>query len=220
MLFPNRCPCCGKVITWEKLLCEVCKSSLLYLPEESWLSEFQLTGGGECAFDYAAAAFYYEGAARNGVLKMKKGHGKHFAQFGSEVIANKLENDCISADVITSVPMSRRKKALRGCNQAEYISHALSRIMDIPCDNKLLKRKHTRKAQHDLAAADRKALADSAYHATKKHQSIAGKNVILCDDIFTSGATMNKCAKLLKDEGAKNVFCVSLCRTENKHGKN
>lgn len=217
MLFPNRCPCCGKVIKWDKLICEKCTGALPFLDDTPWQIRFPSdVEGDKIFFDYAVAAFSYESPAVEGIYSLKSGHGVNFARLAADILCDKLENDEISADIVTCVPMASVKKRSRGYNQAEILAKYISRKIDIPCDFKLLKRKAVSLEQHTLNAKERHSLAGRIYSLNAAHADISGKTVLLCDDVFTTGATMNKCAELLKSAGVKKVFCVSICCTEKK----
>lgn len=217
MLFPNRCPCCKKVISWDVQVCEQCRSTLPYLDETPWQLRYpDGVGGDKILFDYAVSAFSYESPAVEGIYCLKGGRGTNFARFSVGIICDKLENDGITADIITCVPMAKKKKKYRGYNQAEVIAGYLSRSTGIECDFKLLKRKPVSLEQHTLNASERHRLADEIYYINSEHCDISGKSIIICDDVFTTGATMNKCAGLLKSIGAKAVYCATICCTEKK----
>lgn len=219
MLFPNRCPCCGRIIKWDKLICGKCLDSLPFLDDTPWQVRFPSdVSGDDIFFDYAAAVFAYESPAVEGIYCLKSGHGVNFARFAADILCHKLENDGIAADIITCVPMAAGKKRSRGYNQAEILAKYISRKTDIPCDFRLLKRKAVSLEQHTLNAGERHSLAGRIYSLNGAHGDIKGKTVLLCDDVFTTGATMNKCAELLKGAGADKVFCVSICCTEKKLG--
>lgn len=218
MLFPNRCPCCGRVIQWDKLLCRSCMDELPYLDDTPWQLRYSdKTGSSVMMFDYAVSAFAYESPAIEGIYSLKNGYGMNFAEYACKILCDKLENDGMcKADMITAVPMSRRKRLARGYNQAEVISEYLEKALDIPSDFSLLKRTKASLEQHTLHSAQRREFADRIYYIAPKANDIKDKTVIICDDVFTTGATMNKCAGLLKEMGAAKVYCVSICCTEKK----
>lgn len=110
--------------------------------------------------------------------------------------------------------MNAKKVRRRGYNQAQVFAEYLSKNMDIKTDFVLLKRRSTSTEQHTLAKKERLAAAENAYFVSPKAADLSGKRVILCDDIFTSGATVNKCAALLKELGAKSVSVATICRTD------
>lgn len=218
MIFPNRCPCCSRVITWDRLLCEACKSGLPFLDDTPWQIRYpEKTGENPVLFDYAVSAFSYEDIAVKGIYALKNGHGTNFAQYACDVLCDKLENDGMSkADIVTAVPMSRRKKLSRGYNQAEIIAKYLAGNLGLATDFKLLKRTSDSLEQHRLNSRQRHEFAERIYYKNPKGAGLKNKTVIICDDVFTTGATMNKCSAILKEMGAEKVYCVSICCTDKK----
>ncbi|WP_124098486.1 phosphoribosyltransferase family protein [Ruminococcus sp. Marseille-P6503] len=216
MIFPNRCPCCGRVISWDGLLCEACKSCLPFLDDTPWQVRYSEKAGEKAfSFDYAVSAFSYEDIAVKGIYALKDGNGTNFAQYACGILCDKLENDGMDqADIVTAVPMSRRKKLSRGYNQAEIIARYLAGELGAATDFRLLKRTSDSLEQHSLNSRQRHEFAERIYYKNPKSGSIKGKTVILCDDVFTTGATMNKCSEILKEMGAEKVYCVSLCCTD------
>lgn len=217
IFYPNRCPSCGKVIAWNMRLCDDCLDVLPYIENYPWQSLYPHEINGEApAFDYANSLFWYEGTAQNAVLTLKSGSGKGFAEFAAERIVLKLESDGIALspdDIVTAVPMSRRRRLERGYNQAELFADNIAEILKVKADFKLLHRRYSKLAQHELGRAERLAAADEQYCIKDKSVKLDGKNVLLCDDIFTSGATVDKCSALLKEMGADKVYAVTVCRT-------
>ncbi len=218
IFFPNRCPCCGKVIVWDRLLCEDCKSNLPFLDDTPWQMRYaEKAGESPFVFDYAVSAFAYEDIAVDGIYALKNGIGANFAEYAGEILCDKLENDGKSrVDIVTAVPMSRRKKNARGYNQAELLAKHIAKALDLQTDFKILKRTSDSLEQHKLDSRQRHEFAQKIYYKNPKSAPIKDKAVILCDDVFTTGATMNKCSSILKDMGAKEVYCVSICCTDKK----
>lgn len=215
ILYPMRCPCCDKVIAWNQVICGNCESDLPYIREMPWQALFPAKiNGKEPSFDYANALFWYKDGAKNAVLALKKRNAVKFAKYSAERLVLKLEDDELGkTDIITAVPMHRKKVRSRGYNQAEIFAEYLAAEMKLPCNFDLLKRKRSDFEQHSLGKDDRFAAAEEMYYSEKDIGELDGKTVLLCDDIFTSGATVDKCSALLKRLGAKKVYVVTICRT-------
>lgn len=112
-------------------------------------------------------------------------------------------------DCVTSVPLSRKKEVERGYNQAELIAKRIGKIRKIPY-KKILKRRHSTVPQNKLGKIEREEnLLDVFFSVSSK---IRHKNILIVDDIYTTGATLNQCAKVLKKAGAENVFSVTIAR--------
>ncbi len=216
LFFPNRCPCCDKVIIWDKLICEKCSDSIPYLSDEQWQIRYPTSiMGDEIYFDYAVSAFAYQSPAKEGIFSLKRGNGTNFAEFSAGIICEKIESDEKNEiDLITAVPMSRSKKSARGYNQAEILAEYIGKNINVNLNFDLLCRQNISLEQHSLDAKGRHSLANQIYYSSEKDFNISGLTVLLCDDVFTTGATLNKCAKLLKNMGAEKVYCASICYTE------
>ena len=115
-----------------------------------------------------------------------------------------------SLDIITSVPLSLVRFKERGYNQATLLARPIALYMNIPFSSKILLRTRETRTQVGLSVLERKENMDGAF--TARHELVQGKNVLVVDDVATSGATLNACAKALIDEGASNVYGFSLAR--------
>lgn len=206
IFMPNRCPCCDRFIRWDELVCKRCQKEL------PLFREHDIKPPEGCSA--AVCAFRYEGIAKQGIYSLKNGCGKNFALYSARVLAPKVKG--AEADLITCVPMSRRKKAERGYNQAELIARELSVQTGVPWDFKLLARKPKSLRQHDLSAEQRREFAPTIFYAICEPQRVRGKRILLVDDVHTTGSTLSACASLLIGLGASDVVSVAVCRTLKK----
>ena len=120
--------------------------------------------------------------------------------------------DCVrrmlpAADIIAAVPMFPKREREIGFNHAWLLAKQLSHILGIESDKRALIKTVQREKQHLLNSRMRKYNLTEAIEC--RSRSVCGKNILLCDDITTSGATFNACAYELKNAGAKGVFCVA-----------
>lgn len=207
-LFPNRCPVCNKFINWDMLLCKDCEEHLPFL-ENNIIDKQNLKS------DFACAVFSYEGNVVKGIYRLKNSKGMNLAEYASLHLYRTLEESKMinDIDVVTCVPMARKKKTKRGYNHAEILAGYMSKLLDKPVDTTLLKHKNSEKEQHKLNSDDRLRNADEVYYISPKHQNIQGKNVLVCDDVITTGATMGKCVELLRAMGAVKVAAAAICAT-------
>lgn len=213
-VYPNRCGFCGAIIQHDKLVCFRCADRVNKEIERS-RTQFPLyLSVGEVNFSGCSAAGSYDGAIRDGVLRLKYHYGDNAAKYLiPELRDNLLRSGIVSqCDMITFVPMTRTRKNKYGYNQAEIIAKLLSRELGIPVVKNLIKKKHTRKAQHEQSLEQRKILASKVYKAGRNKKDITGKTILLCDDIITSGSTLSECAKVLKDRGVEKVYCAVLAQ--------
>lgn len=111
-------------------------------------------------------------------------------------------------DVISYIPLHRRKKAKRGYNQSELIALYISKKLNIQITHNLKKVKFT-KEQHRLNRSERQTNLINSFKL-KKGVEIMEKNILLIDDLITTGATLDECGRTLKEGGAKKVIAVCL----------
>lgn len=200
--FPPSCPCCGELLESGQLICGQC---------EEKLEPARIAADAPEGCEYAASAFIYDGAAKNGVLALKEGEGRSFAVYAAGLLAGRLGGN--SATLVTSVPMHPFKRALRGKDQAEVFGRLLAERLSLPYEKGLLRCRFSRKHQHDLDAPERRIHAESIFEKAKAARDLSGERVIICDDILTTGSTVSACARLLLDLGAKEVGAVTICKT-------
>ena len=150
----------------------------------------------------------YEGAAKQGIFSLKNSEGKAFGLWCGRELGRLLIKDdtAVTADIIVPVPMRRSKRLARGYNQAELIARGIREVTGAETDrDSLRKRPFVRDlTQHSLGAEKRFDNADKMYIPGRVNR-VRGKNVILCDDVLTTGATASACTRLLKEMGAETV---------------
>lgn len=216
-IFPNRCPICDGVIRWNELVCTKCEEKLPFLENMSVVK-----GGND--IELSCAVFSYEGNVYDGIYRLKSDNGVNLAEYASEYLSEFLESKDVATeiDLITCVPMARKKVISRGYNQAEIIAGFMSKSLKKPFDCKLLKRRNNKVEQHKLNSKERRKNAYEAYHINSRHRDVKGKNILICDDVITTGATIERCAGLLKSMGASKIFAAAICSTvseKNTTGK-
>lgn len=219
LFFPNRCPFCDKFIPWNKLACDRCIDALESTGEEYCT----VCGKSPCqcgkkknVYDRCFSACYYEGTARKGIISLKSNMGVNAATLFADMIYKKILTSGIRYDLIVPVPMSKKKQLSRGYNQAEIFAKALGERLNVPVKSNVLIKVDSEIEQHTLNSEER---AENVKHqfSTDSKISLENKNVILCDDVMTTGSTINYCAGLLKKMGAKSVT-VAVC-TVTKRSK-
>lgn len=162
-------------------------------------------------YDLARSVGAYEKAMSASILHLKK--VPVIPRLILESLPTILSAFCPeNIDLVVPVPLSKKRQFERGFNQAGTIGTAVARILDVPVDpESLIRKKHT--PMH-RAAMDKKAREMTVMNAFEvvRPRLIAGKSLLLVDDIFTSGATVSYCAKALKKKGAANVKVFTLAR--------
>lgn len=222
LLFPPRCALCGQVLAvkeWDEGLCRACKADMPCFPADECprCGGKTDTGGfcGDClrtfAFESACAAFPYE-KVREAIHLFKYQGGKEFgAGLGRLAAAYLLRAHgelLAQTDFMMPVPLHPKKEKRRGFNQTILLCRAVSAETGLPvCERGLARRKDTA-PQSLLSVEERKENLRDVFAVTA---DVAGKRVLLVDDIFTTGTTCNECARALYRAGAAcvRVFCLA-----------
>ena len=162
-------------------------------------------------FSAARACGFYEGALRASILELKREPHvpAHLARLMFETQQRAPLN---SANMITPVPLHPERERERGFNQALLLARALARLSGLPLDeHSVVRRLHTERHRAGMDAKARRQSVAKAF--TIRHPKlVAGRRVLLVDDVFTTGATVSACAAALKDAGAEEVVVLTLAR--------
>ena len=119
----------------------------------------------------------------------------------------------VDFDVITFIPQTEKEKENRGYNQCEMLASAVAQTMNLPC-KPLLRKLYETDRQHNLLKVERSGNIFGVFDVCDK-ASVEDKNILIIDDIKTSGATLNECAKMLVLNNAKSVYCAVIAVAEN-----
>lgn len=201
IIFTVKCPYCQKVIERNDYACKECKKKFPQVGVENYA-----IGGYK-----TIAPFKYNGIFANGVKNFKFHENPAYSRQLAVPLANEIitKYDLSSIDIITAVPMHRENKQERGYNQAELLAKECAEILNIPYTVVIEKHK-LNKAQHTLKGKERENNVQGVYRVVDK-QIIANKNILIIDDIITTGNTLGECCKVLKKSGCQSVCCATLC---------
>ena len=224
LFFPTFCVVCNNPITHQdNHICEEClnliKSTKTLTDRCSVCSSpFE---DGKCSFcterkvyiDQNICCFDYDGAVKKLMGGYKfRGH-KRISKVFSLLFINTVVN-IPKADIITSVPITKKKKWKRGYNQSQVFAKELGRHYRLKY-LKLLKESKKTLVQHELNITERFFNILGRYTVLNKSH-VLRKTIILVDDVFTTGATVNECARVLKEAGAEKVFSITMARSTIK----
>ncbi len=164
----------------------------------------------EIPFSHARAFTVYSGAVREAIHAFKYNAnlaaGKKLSRFLTETYtANLMFHGC---NLLTFVPLHRKRRKERGFNQSELLALWLSNNIKTPVEG-LLKRNFNTHPQTGLSSVERKNNLKNAFSVVKK-DLLAGKKILLIDDIFTTGTTVIECSRILMKEGAESVYVLTL----------
>ena len=176
-----------------------------------------LTRCGRCesqAFTAARALGLYEGALRETVLLLKR--QPHLSQHVQTLlIAAAMRDPLNSATRIIPVPLHAKRIEERGFNQASILAQALSKSLLLPLDEvSLLRVSASEKYRAGLDARGRHDTVAGAFEV-RHPRLVANENILLVDDVFTTGATVSACAEALLGAGVSNVFVLTLARARS-----
>lgn len=208
LLFPPRCVFCNGIIPPGTQVCGNCEKAVL---PEGTIRLLQLHSPDSVV--PCAALFPYEDKVRESMLRYKFRGEKHCGRYFAEKLSGFVREAFpgISFSLVTWVPLSESGKRKRGYDQAECIARLLARELGVPC-LPCLKKIGENRVQHLLRREERAANVRGVYSAAGSTQN--GKNVLLVDDIVTTGATLSECAAVLLRSGAKKVICAAAAHTD------
>lgn len=207
LIFPNRCIGCEAWLDGEPVaICSNCYQQLNFLRTAA-----TTPGLKKVYFDAAYSVLAYEGKVHDWVHQFKYFRQFYLGRVFSYWLAqSKL--DWSSFDAITPVPLHFWKHLWRGFNPAALLAYALAKRIQKPFWPLLQKKKYT-PPQTKLAREARLANVKGTFALGKKHRAtIKDKKLLLMDDVLTTGATVNECAKVLKKAGAESVLVLTLAR--------
>lgn len=203
LIYPPVCGICEKIN--KKSLCKKC---------ELLIKEYEINKIEQCKnkyFDHQIKLYKYENIIRDKIIDYKF-HEKAYlsATFEKMIIKNeKIYSFLKKYDIILYVPMFKKHKLLRGYNQAELIAKRMSKTLGIHLEkNNLIKIKDTKK-QSTLTKAQRRINIKNVFKVSKP-EKIKNKRIILFDDIYTTGSTVNECSRVIKEAGAKEIAVVTI----------
>jgi ComF family protein len=202
LLFPPKCVLCGELLEkHETDLCRHCRAEGPVCTSNSGKLPF---------LDGWTAVWYYEDQVRRSLLRYKFYRARSYAPCYGRMLAMKVQQSFPEGvDILTWVPISPLRKLRRGYDQVELLAEAVGQELGIQPQRVLKKIRHNRPQSGIVGQAQRRANVLGVYRVTDP-AAIAGKSVLLLDDILTTGATVSECARTLLTAGAKEVICATV----------
>jgi len=194
---PPYCIRCGKSMSEQRQyrsICAECKSSNFY-------------------FVRIWSCCIYEGIIKDAILRFKYSENLYLVPFFKEVMAKFIKNniDKDIADVIIPVPLFSSRLREKGFNQSKILADIVKEILNKPILLNALKKVKSTKPQQELNRQERLSNLSGAFSVFNSKE-IKNKNILLIDDVLTTGATLNECARVLKEVLCKEVFALTVAR--------
>lgn len=231
LLYPKRCPVCDDIVMPKgKLVCDSCKDILIPLQEPlcykcgrqiiSASAEYcETCSNYNFNFDRAFSLLPYNHTAKVSLSNFKYKGRREFAEYYADILYKHFETviSKLNITAVIPVPIHNKRLKIRGYNQAELIAEILAQKLKLPHISDYLIRSKNTLAQKNLDPISRRKNLKEAFEINKNSQyyNMLLKNVLLIDDIYTTGSTADACSTALKDSGIKKVYvlCVASVTT-------
>ena len=203
LLFPRKCAFCRRLTQNGASVCPLCKEKLPYTGYSARQDFPHL--------DACYSPLYYTEAVRQSLLRYKFGGLRMYASVYGEFLAKCIDENHISCDSITWVPLSRMRLRKRGYDQARLLAENLAGRLSIPCVPTLRKIRNNPR-QSATGNAEKRRRNVRGVYAALPEADVHGKTLLLVDDIVTTGATLSEAASVLQKAGAASVIGLTLAR--------
>jgi ComF family protein len=224
LLIPLRCVKCGSILENREGLCTSCWPLIPFLTKPYCACcglpfDFEIEEGalcGACSYELplyktARSVFSYTSESKDLILKFKHTDSIHSAPVFSTWMVRSLPE--IENPLCIPVPLHWTRLFMRTYNQAALLARGISKLKGWAYSPSLLIRKRRTPSQGHLSKKDRIKNVSRAFQVSQsKSSQIEGKTILLVDDVFTTGATLNACSKVLLSAGAREVHALTLGR--------
>lgn len=231
LFFPKFCLGCGKEGTY---LCDDCRSLLdigqfdycLCSEKPIRLPPFSKTGKCQRCQDKKLSGLYFALPYKEKELTRKLIYQFKYPPYSKDlaktlagilvdhfVLSGKNSTDVWANSILVPVPLENKKLRSRGYNQSKELAKELGLILKIPLINDVLLKSKATKPQMELSKTERENNLAGAF-IIKNPEKISGKKIFLVDDVYTTGSTMEECARTLRTASAKSVWGITLAREE------
>ena len=221
MIYPRHCPVCHRILKDDKrYICPPCEKKIRPLtgslcmkcgrPVEENREYCRECLTAEHTYDRGRGIFLYNDMWKKSLERFKFYGCREYGDFYSHLMWEEAKEDIRdwNPDIVVPVPMHPKKQRMRGFNQSWYLAQRISRASGIPSKSDAVRKVRNTAAQKQLDAAERKSNLHGAFAAV---QSMGGRCVLVVDDVYTTGSTIDAMASVLRDAGASAVFFLTCC---------
>lgn len=228
MLYPVRCPVCGDIVIPKgNKICTPCESKLQLIAEPRCkkcskpIDQEQSEYCSDCKrkdyhFEYGYSLWVYDSIMKKSISDFKYNHKREYARYYIEKVILSYGNSIkrLAPDAIVPVPIHKSKYRERGYNQAEILAKGIGKELEIPVLPQLLIRDKKTLPQKQLSDKERLKNLKEAFVVSNKALNDYPKRlkrILLVDDIYTTGSTIEACTGELKRNGIEHVYFITLC---------
>ncbi len=230
-IFPKRCPGCNEILfegEKKKGFCKSCCEKIFYIGDGGCvkcgkaLADLRQDLCADCrkkhhAFTQNRAVYAYDGPMKEAMYRFKysncRAYRRTFAEDAWRMYGKWLGN--LDVDAVVPVPMYAKKKHRRGYNQAEVFAEEIAKQLDCRLDTWLVVRTKNTAALKNLNEQGRKKNLENAFKIRKN--SVKLNKILLIDDIYTTGSTLDGVTEVLLASGVRQVYCLTICAGREKH---
>ena len=187
----NRCMVCDVKIKEHNIICDFC-------------------GHKKKKFEKAFCPLLYKDLAKNSLLRLKSDNARYLAYPFAKLLYERIREANLDIDIIIPIPMHEKSRKRRGYNQAELLGNELAKLMDCECRNNVVVKETQTKDQKTLTYRERLKNVSNCFKLKDK-ESIKNKNVLIIDDIMTTGSTINEVAVTMMPY-ATHIFAAAVAR--------
>jgi len=198
------CVICNGYSEESEALCIICSGKLRSCEESFYI-------GHDDEKYLAMSVFYYSNIIKELIIRLKYKSDFICGEILAKYMLELVKNNELQFDLISYVPMTKKALKNRGYNQSEFLANYLSRFLNIKVIRNLIKAEDT-KDQIGLSGEQRWNNTEKCFEI-EKSQFIQNKNILLIDDVITTGATAFHCAHSLKEKGANNIYVLTIAKS-------
>lgn len=221
-LYPDRCPVCDRVL-YDTLICPACAGKIRYVTQPycyscgkpvAYASQEYCAdcAGKRHEFQQGRAVFQYQGPIRGILYRYKYGNRRDYTEFFAREAVRCYGGWVrrLGIDLVMPIPLSKKRMRRRGYNQADLFAKRFSELCGLDYDAKSLVRIRNTAPQKQLSVQERKNNLKNAFKMNRNVVNL--KRILLIDDIYTTGSTIDAAAFACKQAGARDVFylCISI----------
>lgn len=226
LLFPPKCPGCLEVLKPDERaagFCRECVKKVSFISSQYCLKCGLKLKKGESStycrsctehskdFDVARSTYLYKGVVKDAMYSFKYDNMRSFAEMFARDMARLHGREIMlnAPQVIIPVPMYKKKQRKRGYNQAEVLAKALGKCLSLPVDSGYIVRIEDTLPMKELGRSGRVENLENAFQIA--NSSVKYERVILVDDIYTTGSTLEAVTRVVKRAGVNGVYCMTAC---------